>query len=65
MWESRGKRAARWKEKGTRTANSKVFICNFKFEMLNAQLCSPSSKQKAGRLELIQVKSLILKPEVA
>lgn len=40
-------------------------IINFRFEMLNVQLCLPSSKEKAGCLELIQVKSLILKPEVA
>lgn len=28
MWESREKRAARWKEKGTKTANSNMFIHN-------------------------------------
>lgn len=40
-------------------------LISFKLKMPNVQPFSLSSKEKAGRLKLMQVKSLILKPEVA
>lgn len=39
-------------------------LISFKFKLLNVQLFSLSSEEKAGHLKLSQVKSLILKPDV-